>query len=139
MSFEPDDRLLRASLRGNAAFSTLCAGVALAYATPLAQTLGIPSPALLTALGVQLLAFAALLLVLASRPAIPLRWAWAVVAADVLWVLGTIPLVLGETLTRSGIWSALGIADVVAIFAFLQALGIRRATRAALPAESVAA
>ena len=139
MRFEPDDRLLRASLRGNAAFSSLCALISLAYAGPLAQTLGIPSPALLTALGVQLLAFAALLLVLASRPTIPLRLAWAVVAADVLWVVGTIPLVLGETLTRAGVWTAIGIADVVAIFAFLQALGIRRASRATLPAQSVAA
>lgn len=139
MSFEPDDRLLRFSLRGNATFSILCAVVALAYAAPLAQTLGVPSPALLTALGVQLLAFAGLLLVLASRPAIPLRLAWAVVAADVLWVVGTIPLVLGETLTRTGVWTAIGIADVVAIFAFLQALGIRRASRATLPAQSVPA
>ena len=121
-----NDQLLRTSLRGNAAFSTLCGVIALAFAAPLAGTLGIPAPIQIAGLGVQLLVFAGLLLWLASRPVIRVGLALAVVAADVLWVLGTVPLVASGALSSTGNWTALVIADVVALFALLQYLGVRR-------------
>ncbi len=122
----PEDRLLRYSLRANAAFSSVCGVASLASAAPLAASLGIPEPALLTGLGVQLLLFAGLLMLLASRPVIRPSLALAVVAADVLWVVGTVPLVLSGALSTAGNWTALAIADVVALFAVLQYVGIRR-------------
>ena len=121
-----NDRLLRYSLRGNAVFSTLCGVSAIAFATPLAATLGIPAPLQLVALGAQLLGFAALLVWLASRPEVRPALALAVVAADALWVVATIPLVLSGVLSAAGNWTALAIADVVALFALLQYLGVRR-------------
>jgi len=127
MDQRPDDRLLRWSLRANAAFSSACAALALAAAGRLARTLGVPEPGMLVALGVQLLVWAGLLLALAARPRIRPALALAVVAADALWVVGMIPLVLAGGLTAAGVWTALALADVVAAFAVLQLLGIRRA------------
>lgn len=121
-----DDRLLRSSLRGNAAFSTLCGLTSLLAATALAPALGVPEPMMLTSLGVQLLVFATLLVWLASRPAIRPALALAVVAADVLWVVGTVPLLVAGVLTPLGSWTAFAIANVVALFAALQYLGVRR-------------
>ena len=131
----PDDRLLRYSLRGNAAFSTLCGLGAIAAAEPLAGALGLPGAASLTSLAVQLLVFAGLLIWLASRQPIRLGLALAVVATDVLWVVGTVPVLLSGELTTAGNWTAFAIANVVGLFALLQFLGIRRARGAGpLPA-----
>ena len=121
-----NDRLLRNALRGNAAFSTLCGLGSLVFATPLAAALGVPEPALLTSLGAQLLVFAAFLAWLASREVVRLGLALAVVAADVLWVVGTVPVVYAGPLSSLGNGVAVAIAHVVGLFALLQYLGIRR-------------
>lgn len=126
MTSQPRDHLLRTSLRANAGFSALCAGTALVAAAPLAAALGIPEPRLLTSLGVQLLGFAALLIVLASRPVIRIGLALAVVIADALWVAATLPVLLSGLLTAAGNWTACAIAIVVGLFGVLQTLGIRR-------------
>ena len=131
------DPLLRYSLRGNAAFSTLCGLSSIAAAEPLANALGLPGAASLASLGVQLLVFAGLLVWLASREPIRLGLALAVVVADVLWVVGTVPLLLSGELTTAGNWTAFAIANVIALFAVLQFLGVRRLRGAqALPAPS---
>jgi len=122
----PDDRLLRYSLRGNAAFSTVCGITGLLAANSLGAALGIP-PVQLTSLGVQLLIFAAALVWLSSRPVIRPGLAMAVVVADALWVVGTVPVLVSGLLTPAGNWTAFAVANVVALFAVLQLLGIRRA------------
>jgi hypothetical protein len=122
----PDDRLLRTSLRANAAFSTLCGLTSLSAAAPLAAALGVPEPAILTSLGAQLLGFAALLVWLASRPTIRAGLALAVVVADALWVVGTVPLLMAGVLGPAGNWTAFAIANVVGLFGVLQYVGIRR-------------
>ena len=127
-----NDRLLRYSLRGNALFSTGCGLAALALAQPLAEALGIPDPRTLTSLGAQLLVFAALLVWLAPRAGIRPAFALAVIAADVLWVVGTIPVVYAGGLTPAGNWTAIAIAEVVGLFAILQYLGLRRMRSPAL-------
>ncbi len=126
-----DDRLLRRSLRGNAAFSTLCGLTSLLAASSLAPALGIPEPLQLASLGAQLLVFAGLLVWLASRPAIRPGLALAVVAADLLWVIGTVPLLVAGILTPLGSWTAFAVANVVGLFAVLQYLGVRRMRPAA--------
>jgi len=123
---QPNDRLLRYSLRGNAAFSTLSGLASLAFAGPLTSALGMEPPLALQVLGAQLLGFAVLLVWLASRPLIRPAFAWAVIAADLLWVAGTLPVVMSGQLTSAGNWTALMIADLVALFALLQYLGVRR-------------
>lgn len=130
----PGDFLLRWSLRGNAAFSTLCALVSLAAAAPLAASLGLPGAPALYSLGAQLMVFAALLVWLASRPVIRAWLALLVVAADALWVVGTVPVVLSDELTRTGDVTATAIALVVATFGVLQLMGVLRMRAAPVPA-----
>ena len=125
-----NDRLLRLALRFNAGFSCLCALLCLAAAGPIAAAMGLPQSIWLQALGVQLLAFAGFLVWLAARPRIAPAIAWGVVVADIAWVVGTLPLVAADLLTSTGIWIALGVADVVAFFAVLQVVGLKRMQRA---------
>lgn len=129
-SIPDSDRLLRLALRGNASFSSFCGLISLIAAKPIAVEMGIPDPGWLYGLGVQLLVFAAFLAWLSTRPRIAPAIAWGVVAADLAWVLGTLPLVAADWLTTSGVWIALGIAEAVALFAIIQALGVRRMQRA---------
>jgi hypothetical protein len=130
------DGWLRGVLRGNAAFSTACGAAALAAPGRLAAALGVPEAGwLLAALGVGLLAFAAAVLALAARRPIPLAGARTVIAADLAWIAGTIPLVLWGPLSTAGVWIAIAVAALVAGFAEAQALGVRRARRAALAAR----
>lgn len=121
-----DDRFLRLALRGNATFSTLTGLASIFFAGSLASWMGLPAPALLVALGVGLVGFASFLFWFASLPEVSPSLAWGVVGADLAWVVGTVPLVLADVLTRPGDWLAIGIAEIVMLFAVLQAIGIRR-------------
>lgn len=129
-----NDRLLRLTLRANATFSTMCAVTALIGAGRLASALGIPDPAFLPVLAVNLLVFAGFLVWLSVREVISPALGWAVVVADVLWVLGTVPIVSGEILSATGDAVAIGVAAFVALWAALQALGIRKMTASPAPA-----
>ena len=86
----PNDRLLRLCLRANAAFSATCGTALLAAPAALAGALGVSPPGLIGGLGAQLLLFAGLLVLLASRPSIRPALAMAVVVADLLWVAGIV-------------------------------------------------
>lgn len=118
--------LLRNSLRGNAAFSTLSGLTFLLGAEGLAGAIGLGDARILTGTGVQLLGFAALLAYLASRETLHLPTAMLIVWADLAWVVGTIPVVAFDLLNRTGSIGAVAIADIVLVFALLQYLGVRR-------------
>jgi len=122
----PDDRLLRIALRANATFSTGCALVAGLGGAPLAAALGIPAPAFLPGLALNLLGFAAFLAWFSTRERMAPAIGWTVVVLDLLWVVGTLPVVAGGTLTRTGNAVALAVAAVVGLWAGLQAAGLRR-------------
>ncbi len=130
----PNDRLLRLTLRANASFSMLCAVVAVIGSAALANALGIPDPAFLLVLALNLGVFAAFLVWLSTRERIAPALGWAVVVADALWVAGTIPMVTGSLLTQTGNTVAVLVAAFVGLWAVLQALGIRRMTAAPEPA-----
>ena len=130
----PNDRLLRLTLRANASFSMLCAVVAVIGSAALANALGIPDPAFLLVLALNLGVFAAFLIWLSTRERIAPALGWAVVVADALWVAGTIPMVTGSLLTQTGNSVAVLVAAFVGLWAVLQALGIRRMTAAPEPA-----
>ena len=118
--------LLRNSLRGNAAFSTLSGLTFVLASDALADAVGLGDARILTVTGVQLLGFAALLVYLASRATLHLPTAMLIVWADLAWVVGTIPVVALDLLNRTGSIGAVAIADIVLIFAVLQYLGVRR-------------
>ena len=124
--FRPDDKLLRLALRLNATFSATCALVCLLGAAPLAHRIGVSEPAVLVSLGANLAVFAAFLVWLSTRARIAPALVWTVIAADLLWVVGTVPLVAGDFLSPFGDGVAAFVAFAVAAWAALQTLGLRR-------------
>ena len=126
MTETDSSHFLRASLRGNAMFSTI-SGLTFAVAnSPIAKFLGDLPPMLVASTGIQLLLFAAALVWLASREQISKPLAIAVIAADLLWVVGTVVVVYTDALTRGGAIAAVIVADVVLLLAVLQLIGVRR-------------
>lgn len=128
--FNPESRLLRRFLLGNATFSTFTGTLCLVDAAPLTQAFGIPDPTLLPGLGVQLLLFAAAIVWIATRQDISTRLAWVIIALDIGWVAGSIALLpfVSNMLTSAGITTMVFIALGVAAFAIGQIAGVRRLT-----------
>ena len=130
-------RLLRLALRSNAVFSALSAIVFTAASGAIASFLGFLPTQQVFLLGVQLAVFAVWLAWLSTRAAVP-RWqVWLIIALDVLWVAGSFQLVLASPsgLTVGGKWVVGMIADIVALLALLQFLGLRRLKRTQLTAS----
>ena len=122
--------LLRIALKGNATFS-IASGVVLVMAAPaLARIMGIPWPLALTVTGVILLPFGLLLWRLAATQELAPTVGWIAVVLDVLWVVGSVALLLGGwlPLTAAGKWIVALLAEAVGLFAILEYLGVRRLT-----------
>lgn len=115
--------LLRRTLRANAAFSAGCGALLLLLAAPMAPLFGLPSGAVLQAVGIGLLPFAAVLAWSAGRAAVPRRWVLAFTAADVSWVIGSgiLLLLAWNALSVTGRALIIAVALVVEAFATLQA------------------
>lgn len=125
----PDtQRTLRGVLRLDAAASGALGVAAAAGAGVLDSVLGLSTP-LLLGVGVFLVVYAAGLVLLAARPAIPRPATWVVVLGNSAWVLMSVGLAVGawEALTVLGAVVVLAQAAAVAVFADLQwASGLRR-------------
>lgn len=133
------DGLLRLALKVDAAASgalgvlmLLTAGVVIGVQRPFMLLLGTP-PALLVTVGLFLVAFAAFVWIIGTREKINRTSAWAVVGANLLWVLGSVALAVagGFPLTALGVAFVLVQAVAVFLFAVLQFLGLRRSRPAA--------
>ncbi len=135
MNEQTSDRqqLLRRALRGNALFSLLSGVAILAMNRRLADFLGLPSDADLTALGIGLLAYAGWLLWNARRETIRIAEAWIAVILDILWVVGSYALLFATTLSSSGKWIVGLVAEMVFLFGLMQWLGLRRIGRSRHP------
>ena len=134
--------LLRKALLGNAALSGLSGLVLIIASGAVAGLLGPDIPAsLVVAVGVVCLGFAIAVAAIA-RPHEPEPLAAVVVTTlDVLWILGSVALLAGfsDRLSTAGFWLVLGQAVIVADFALLQAIGLRRQLKdQALPTASTA-
>lgn len=120
--------LLSQSIRGNSIFSAISGITSLVAAQPLAELLGIPNPQILTALGVGLILYA-IFLFSQSRQAPVRRWvALLAIEGDIAWVIGSVVLLFTNWVpfTTAGWWTVAIIADIVAVFAVLQIVGLRR-------------
>lgn len=118
--------LLSWAIRGNAWFSFLTGGILLVGAPWLTDVLG-PTAWSLAGVGSGVLAFGlSLRRGLAKDPVATGRFA---VIADVAWVLATVALapIVAGSFTAVGAWVAVTIAIIVADFAILQWVGVRRA------------
>ena len=120
---------LRASLRGNAAFSLLSGSLFTLAGGAVAGFIGVSPAALVTSTGLNLLAFAAALLWVASRPVPPPTLVKIIIGLDVGWVVGTAVAVFADVFSATGATAAVGVANVVLLFAVLQGIGLRRATQ----------
>lgn len=123
------DQLLRGVLQANMIFSGLSGLLLAAAATPLSPWLGVSATWPLVVIGIGLLGFAFLLFQIARQSPIDLRQANIIFWLDVAWVVGSALLLFTGwvSLTNAGWWAVLLVADVVALFAILEFIGIRRA------------
>lgn len=124
--FDSTDSLLRFALRADA---TVCAGVGLVVAMAadaLAQVSGL-SPTTEWVLGAALVAYGALLYLLAAAPALRTIGIGIVVANVVFSAVTTATVLAGWlTLTPAGAALTLGFVAVTMALAYAQYLGVRR-------------
>jgi hypothetical protein len=124
-------RLLRRSLQLDAVASGALGVLLVAAGPALGELLGIPV-AVLVAVGLVLVAYAALLWILGTRRHLPTPASWAVVAGNLLWVAASVLVAAAAWWTPTAAGTAFVVvqAAAVALFAVLQFLGLR-ASRAA--------
>jgi small-conductance mechanosensitive channel len=119
--------LLRWALLADALASGGMALLLLLLAAPLAGLLAIPERFLFE-VGVILVPYAALVGYLGTRERLPTWIVWAVIAANILWVLDSVLLTMSDWIEPSALGLAFvyGQALAVAAFAELQFIGLRR-------------
>lgn len=137
------DRNIRRLLRADAAFcfalglAGLLAGARLAdFLLPQQQTLfGFAMATAMLALGIALIAYAALLLALSLRADVPRGFVAFTAFADGLWVIGTLLLLLAFGPAFS-LWGGIVLLVVAADTGLIGLLKWRALRRAALPAAA---
>ena len=118
----PREAQLRMALKLDAVVTGANGAAYLTLASPLEDLLGVEAT-LLRPIGAFLLAFAAFVWVVATRPAVPRAGVTAVIEANVLWVVGSLVFVVAGVSspdTAGSVWTVMQ-AAVVAGFAGLQA------------------
>lgn len=122
------DQFLRRVLQANLVFSGLSGLLLAVGAGPLSHRLGVPAAWMLVVIGIGLLGFAWQLFQTAKQNPIELWQANAIFWLDVTWVIGSALLLFSGwvAFTTAGWWAVLLVADMVAIFAVLEYVGIRR-------------
>lgn len=122
---------LRGALRLDAVVTGLNGVAYLAAAGPLHDLLG-ASPGTLRAIGAFLLAFAVALGVIASRATVSRAAVAVVIVANAVWVVDSLVVARREMfdLSTAGVVWTFAQAAVVAGFAALEYVGLRRATTA---------
>jgi hypothetical protein len=120
--------LLRHAILSNGIFCGVSGIILLLAAGPLATLLGIPAPLALRGTGFVLGCYGVALFFLAGQQRINPKLALAVILLDVIWVIDSIVLLLSGwlPLTTAGMWIIGILALIVAGFAEVQYLGLRR-------------
>ena len=124
-------RLLRRALQLDAVASGALGVLLVAAGPAVDDLLGIPVGVLM-AVGLVLVAYATRLWIVGARRHLPTPASWAVVAGNLLWVAGSVLVVVAGWWppTTAGTAFVVAQAAAVALFAVLQFLGLR-ASRAA--------
>ncbi len=120
--------LLRRAILADGVF-TLLGGLLLAIdAESIAAFIGLPSPWILTVMGLACMGYSVLLFLAARRSPIDRGQALSFILGDVAWVVASAVILLGGwvPLTTAGVWCVLIVADIVAVFAALKYVGWRR-------------
>jgi hypothetical protein len=124
----PDARLLREALIANAMFSVATGAVMIIAGGSVASFLGIEASWMVRLVGAGLLPFAVAVAVSARPQNLAARSAFAISAADFVWVLASMVLVLfrPDLLSPAGTISVAVVAVIVTGFASVQVIGVRR-------------
>ncbi len=123
--------LLRQALLADAVTTAACAALMIAGAGFLEGLLGLPAT-LLRAAGLLLIPFVAYVVMLGFRERVSRGAVWSVIGLNALWVVDSVLLLVSGyvTPTGSGIAFVLAQAAVVAMYAELQFMGLRRSSPA---------
>lgn len=120
-----NQKLLRNTLRGNAAFSAL-SGTSLILFNSYFQNL-FEASFPLWPLGIGLLLFAGQLIYLTSKSSIPQKEVKLIIGMDLLWIIGSAVVLLAITgIPTPGKWIIIVVAILVGDFAFFQYWGLKR-------------
>ena len=132
MKANMDSFMLRRALRANALFSAV-SGTALATASyAIGPRIGVEPSWIVLLVGLGLLPFALDLFANARREIVDLSRVKMAMAGDMAWVAGSIAVIFIDPtgLTTAGIVTISTVAAVVADFALLQWIGLRRSNAA---------
>ncbi|MET8832743.1 hypothetical protein ABZV78_02325 [Micromonospora sp. NPDC004540] len=123
-----DAKLLRFALKQDAMGSGANGVVYLVVAAIFGELFGLPA-ALLYPIGVFLVAWAAALFLLASRPTVNRAAVGVVMAVNIAWVVASVELLIAGWFPLTGLGTALVIAQAAAVAGFtgLQFAGLRKA------------
>lgn len=120
--------LLRRTLQVNGLSTALMGLIMAAGAGPVTSLIGLDAPLALASIGIALLAHGVFLFTGGSRERVDPRLAWYAISGDVAWLMGSFIILLTDLLplTVAGWWIIAIVADIVAVFAVLQFVGLRR-------------
>jgi len=130
-SVQKESTLLKRTLMANEIFSAVSGLVALFFSKQVTDFLGIQNSSIFLFLGIGLLVWAGFTAWVMMRPEVNPTLVKLVIAGDLLWVAGTVLLLIfaGGLFTTGGKWAIAIVADIVAAFAILQWIGLRRIQR----------
>lgn len=118
----------RKVLFANVAFSAISALAMLVGAKPLAAFLGLGGPLPLLIVGAGLIPFGLMVFMAAREEPVSAEKVTQIAIADALWVVGSYVLIFGPWvgLTAQGKWAVGIVAEIVALFAILEYVALRR-------------
>lgn len=122
------DSFLRASLVANVVFSIVSGGLAMVFAGPLGEFMGL-APIVLVIVGAGVVGFGLMILWSARRETLDLELARLTVISDLMWVVTAAILIVGfpGLMSTGGNRALAGVSVVVGVLAVFQGFGIRRA------------
>jgi hypothetical protein len=122
------DTLLRRALAGNVLFSTVSGIVLVLGSGRISDFTGLTPDWLPAAIGAGVLLWALEVALIARAEELRLTRVWMVIAGDAAWVVASYGFLLvgGTELTSAGAWTIGTLAEIVALFAVVQYLGLRR-------------
>ena len=119
------ERFLGRVLIADGVVSGLCGLGLLVAPGEVATLIGLRSSAIVAAVGLSLVGYAAVLITGARGSAARRTAAWAV-ALNVAWLAGTVAVILAGALNRQGNWALILVGDAVLVFALLEGVALRR-------------
>jgi len=126
-----ENSILDKVLTADGIFALLSGTSLVIAAKPIANLIALNQPVILTVLGLVLLGYGALLLFSASRTSMNRQIAWLAIILNGIWVIASyFGLFLGWfPVNTAGNWAIALVAEVVAIFAILEYIALRRSRK----------